>query len=315
MNASQTEKPKRRKFFRRVRRPQVKYVTLLPSVITLLNGIFGFAALSFADRGAQDWNFHQFTISHYTIAAYLIFFGMIADMLDGRVARMSHTTSSFGGQLDSLCDVISFGVAPAFLLLNFLQDTMLVRLEGMEAAISLATRWIWLAAGLFVACAIVRLARFNVENEEDETSHLTFSGLPSPAAAGVICSIVLFYDDMRTTLGSTSSVFRNVETAVVAVLPIIAIAIALLMVSRIRYPHMVNQYFRGKKPVEHLLWVGAIFGLIWLCGLQSALALVFVGFAFSGLVRWMVIRRKTPRIAIAELPKPLVETTGPGQSE
>ncbi len=303
------EKPKRRKFFRRARRPQVKYVTLLPSLITLLNGVFGFAALSFADRATADWNFHRFTISHYSIAAYLIFLGMIADMLDGRVARMSHTTSSFGGQLDSLCDVISFGVAPAFLLLNFLKEKMLIRLEGLDGAISLANRWIWLSAGLFVACAIVRLARFNVENEEDETSHLTFSGLPSPAAAGVICSIVLFYDDMRATLGSTSSMFQSVETAVIILLPILAIGIALLMVSRIRYPHMVNQYFRGKKPVEHLLWVGAIFGLIWLCGLQSALALVFTGFAFSGLIRSLIMRMKTPQAVVTELPTP-TESSG-----
>jgi CDP-diacylglycerol--serine O-phosphatidyltransferase len=310
MSAIQTEKPKKRKFFRRGRRPQVRYITLLPSLITLLNGVFGFAALSFADRGAQDWNFHRFTISHYTIAAYLIFLGMIADMLDGRVARMSHTTSSFGGQLDSLCDVVTFGVAPAFLLLNFLQDKMLVRLDGMEAALTLATRWIWLAAGLFVSCAIVRLARFNVENEEDETSHLNFSGLPSPAAAGVIASMILFYEDMRVTLGSTSSVFWGIETMVIYVLPMLGILTALLMVSRIRYPHMVNQYFHGKKPVEHLLWVAGVFGLIWLCGLQSAMALVFVGFAFSGLVRWLMIRTKTPRIVPVELAKPTEPNSG-----
>ena len=84
----------------------------------------------------------------------------------------------------------------------------------------------------------------------------------------------------------------------------LAILIALLMVSRIRYPHMINQYFRRKKPVEHLLWVAAVFGLIWLCGLQSAMALVFVGFAFSGLVRWLTTRSKAPRVATAELPKP-----------
>jgi CDP-diacylglycerol---serine O-phosphatidyltransferase len=304
MSAIQTEKPKRRKFFRRVRRPQVKYITLLPSLITLLNGVFGFAALSFADRGSQDWNFHRFTISHYTLAAYLIFLGMIADMLDGRVARMSHTTSSFGGQLDSLCDVISFGVAPAFLFLNFLQDKLFVRLDGLDAAMSLVTRWIWLAAGLYVSCAIVRLARFNVENEEDETAHMNFSGLPSPAAAGVIASMILFYEDMRVTLGATSSLFHLIETMVIYTLPFLAIAIALLMVSRIRYPHMVNQYFRGKKPVEHLLWIGAVFGLIWLCGLQSAMALVFVGYAFSGLVRWLILRVKSPQSVVVENPDP-----------
>ncbi len=315
MNMTNPEKGKKRRFFRRVRRPQVKYITLLPSLITLLNGVFGFAALSFADRAAQDWNFHRFTISHYAVASYLIFFGMIADMLDGRVARMSHTTSSFGGQLDSLCDVISFGVAPAFLLLNFLRDKFLVRLAGMEAASTLALRWIWLAAGLFVSCAIVRLARFNVENEEDETAHLHFSGLPSPAAAGLVCSIVLFYEDMRGTLGSTTTMFRFVETTVVVLLPLLTIMAGLLMVSRIRYPHMINQYFRGRKPLTHLFWFGAVFGLIWLCGLQSALALVFVGFAFSGLLKWASMRSRSPRMVAAVFPAPATETGEPADAK
>jgi CDP-diacylglycerol--serine O-phosphatidyltransferase len=178
-------------------------------------------------------------------------------------------------------------------------------------------RWSWLAAGLFVACAIVRLARFNVENEEDETSHLSFSGLPSPAAAGALCSMILFYEDMRVTLGSTTTMFRFVETMVVVTLPLLAIMVALLMVSRIRYPHMVNQYFRGRKPLTHLFWFGVIFGLIWLCGLQSAMALVFVGFAFSGLLKWASTRSRAPRMVVAELPEPatVTETAEPGDAE
>jgi phosphatidylserine synthase len=97
---------------------------------------------------------------------------------------------------------------------------------------------------------------------------------------------------------------------VIYVMPMLAILIALLMVSRIRYPHMINQYFRRKKPVEHLLWVAAVFGLIWLCGLQSAMALVFVGFAFSGLVRWLMTRTKTPRVLPVDLAKPTEPNSG-----
>ena len=82
------------------------------------------------------------------------------------------------------------------------------------------------------------------------------------------------------------------------------------MVSRIRYPHMVNQYFHGKKPVEHLLGVAAVFGLIWLCGLQSAFGVGVCRLSFSGLVRWLTTRTKTPRVATEEFPKPTEPNSG-----
>ena len=95
---------------RRMRKQRLKYVTVLPSLITILNGICGFAAIILASRGA------------FAMAGYMVLLAMIADMLDGRLARMNKSTSSFGGQLDSLCDIISFGVAPAFLMIEVLQQ-------------------------------------------------------------------------------------------------------------------------------------------------------------------------------------------------
>ncbi|MDH4238187.1 MAG: CDP-alcohol phosphatidyltransferase family protein, partial [Phycisphaerae bacterium] len=95
---------------RRVRKQRLKYVTVLPSLVTILNGVCGFAAIIFTSRGG------------FAMAGYMVLLAMIADMLDGRLARMSKSTSSFGGQLDSLCDIISFGVAPAFLMFEVLQE-------------------------------------------------------------------------------------------------------------------------------------------------------------------------------------------------
>ena len=111
----QTERAKQ-KLLRTVRRQRLKYITILPSLITLINGACGFAAIIFAGKAgstgsAEAGAYHQFPF--FSAACCMIFLAMLADMLDGRVARMSHNTSSFGGQLDSLCDVISFGVAPA----------------------------------------------------------------------------------------------------------------------------------------------------------------------------------------------------------
>ncbi|MHC4596343.1 MAG: CDP-diacylglycerol--serine O-phosphatidyltransferase, partial [Planctomycetota bacterium] len=165
---------------RRVRRQRLKSVTILPSLITILNGVFGFAAIIFAGEG------------EFVKAGYMILLAMLADMLDGRLARISHNTSSFGGQLDSLCDIISFGVAPAFLILRILEP----KLESVGfTGESFLHRFIWLAAVAYMSCAAIRLARFNVENEEDETAHMSFVGLPSPAAAGVIVSLVIFHQE------------------------------------------------------------------------------------------------------------------------
>ena len=134
-----------------MRKQRLNYIAILPSLITLLNGICGFAAIVLAAN------------NRFALAGYVLLLAMIADMLDGRVARMSQSTSSFGGQLDSLCDIISFGVAPAFLMLKVLEYKLeLVELNFLE-------RFVWLAAAAYISCTAIRLARFNVENEEDES--------------------------------------------------------------------------------------------------------------------------------------------------
>ena len=175
-----------------------------PSLITLLNGICGFAAIVFASKGVEHMSVRQINLSYFAWSGYMIFFAMIADMLDGRVARISKTTSSFGGQLDSLCDAISFGVAPAFLMLKVL-DHKLDETVGPEFTFEgFVYRFVWLAAAAYMACATIRLARFNVENEEDETAHMSFVGLPTPAAAGVLASLIVFYQDLLGKLGDAA---------------------------------------------------------------------------------------------------------------
>jgi len=315
MLESGTDKARKRNLLRRVRRQRLKYITILPSLITLLNGICGFAAIGFASKGfsagVDNFSFHKLELPYFAIAGYMIFFAMIADMLDGRVARMSHTTSSFGGQLDSLCDIVSFGVAPAFLMLKILDYKLTVLVAPTPVFSDFLGRFIWLAATIYIACAAIRLARFNVENEEDETEHMSFVGLPVPGAAGVLASLVVFYEDMLPSLGTGSAVYNIGEIMILYSLPFVAIGAALLMISRIPYPHLINQYFRGRKPVTHLFWSVAIIGLIYLCGLQSALVITFCGFALSGFVRWFYYRivLKAPRQTYTGLSVTLAETT------
>jgi CDP-diacylglycerol--serine O-phosphatidyltransferase len=262
----------REKLLNRMRKERLKYIAILPSLITLLNGMCGFAAIVFANKGA------------FALSGYMLMLAMIADMLDGRVARMSKSTSSFGGQLDSLCDMLSFGVAPAILMFNILEHKLqLVELAFLE-------RFIWLAAAIYISCAAIRLARFNVENEEDESAHMSFIGLPTPAAAGVIASLVLFHQEtLPEFITKSFQGYIIIENAIIYTLPFLALGTAVLMVSRIRYPHIVNQYIKGKKPFAHLIRLLLLIGLvIW--SVQTALAVIFCGFAASGFVKWSYYR-------------------------
>jgi CDP-diacylglycerol--serine O-phosphatidyltransferase len=281
MRRSKAETAKK-SLLRQVRKQRLKYITILPSLFTILNGVFGFTAIIFAGKGSgmlsaeSQIPFFTFgSTTYFAMSGYMILIAMIADMLDGRIARRVQSTSSFGGQLDSLCDIISFGVAPAFLMLNVLEHEFASIGLADE---SLLQRFIWLTAATYISCAAIRLARFNVENEEDESAHMSFMGLPTPAAAGVIVSLIIFHQE---TLASF---------AIICILPFLALGISVLMVSRIRYPHILNQYLRGKKPFGYLIRLLLLLAFIVVTSIQAALVLVFCGFAASSFVRWLYYR-------------------------
>ena len=281
---------RKQNLLKRVRRQRLKYITILPSLITLLNGVLGFAAIAFTSKGPEQFTFNHLPLTGFAVAGYMILFAMIADMLDGRVARMSKTTSSFGGQLDSLCDIISFGVAPAFLVLKVLEQHFNEIVSSNVVFLNFLERFIWLAAAVYLVCSAIRLARFNVENEEDETAHMCFVGLPTPAGAGVLVSLVIFKEVVLPGFIETSTLFKIVDFTVLYSLPFIAIGVAILMISRIRYPHVVNQYLKGRKPFTHLVSLGGVIGLIWLFGLENAILISFCGFALSGFSKWLYHR-------------------------
>ncbi|MHC4126291.1 MAG: CDP-alcohol phosphatidyltransferase family protein, partial [Planctomycetota bacterium] len=296
--------PGRENLLRRVRRQRLKYITILPSLVTILNGLCGFTAIVFTAK-ATSLNPQSFLYSHLpmpylAMAGYMIILAMIADMLDGRLARMSKSTSSFGGQLDSLCDVISFGLAPAFLMLKVLEYKLAGLAHLNPTLESFFNRFVWLTAAAFISCATIRLARFNVENEEDESAHMSFVGLPTPAAAGVIVSLVLFHQETLHDLPAKSTyAFTICENTIIYMLPFLALGIAVLMVSRIRYPHIINQYIKGKKPFGHFIRILLLLGvIIW--NRQAAMVLIFCGFAASGFTRWLY-RKATRKNELADL--------------
>jgi CDP-diacylglycerol--serine O-phosphatidyltransferase len=274
-----------------MRRQRLKYITILPSLVTILNGVCGFTAIIFAGKGAEVGvapfsggsriPFFTFgSTTYFALAGYMILLAMIADMLDGRLARKVKNTSSFGGQLDSLCDVISFGAAPAFLMLRVLEQYL--EPIGFGDG-SFLHRSVWVAAAAYMSCAAIRLARFNVENEEDESAHMSFVGLPSPAAAGVIVSLVILQQEIL------QQETPQTANAILYALPFVALGISILMVSRIRYPHVLNQYLRGKKPFAYLIRILLLLALvIW--NIQVALVVIFCGFAAISFVKWLYFR-------------------------
>ena len=293
----------KKNLLKRVRRPKLKHITILPSLVTIINGVCGFAAIVLASKGGDSGIMAGITgkmpvpqmpasseFSYFAMSGYMIILAMIADMLDGRLARMNKNTSSFGGQLDSLCDIISFGVAPAFLMLKVLEYKMSGFTGSNPTTGTFLERFIWVAAAGYICCAAIRLARFNVENEEDESAHMSFVGLPTPAAAGVIVSLVILHQETLPSLN-----------VIIYALPFCALGSAALMVSRIPYPHILNQYLRGKKPFSYLIRVLLLLAfVIW--NIQAAMVLIFCGFAASSFGKWFyykVISKKHKIVSTA----------------
>lgn len=223
----------------------LKTVPILPSLVTLGNVFFGFLAMAKAADAVmlsegKGLAANPLVIEKLQVAALLIFVAMIFDAMDGAVARMTKQTSAFGAQLDSMADMVTFGVAPAFLA-KVLMDFHTQGAPG--AVLSLQPKFIYVAAVVYVLCAAMRLARFNVEIPgESAEDHQEFSGLPSPAAAMGIAAMLTFF--CFVTTGSKGSMLGSLfdeEMAVwmVKALPVCLIVLGLLMVSRVPYPHLV----------------------------------------------------------------------------
>lgn len=245
-------------------------IAVLPALVTLGNAVCGFAAMAVVAHAPPmlvDGQTNPSTINAFALAGYLIFLAMVFDALDGRVARFARATSDFGGQLDSLADAISFGAAPALLAYRIVADNI-----AMEPV----RRLTMVLAAAYVGCTLLRLARFNVENVHDEEAHMTFRGLPSPAAAGTLAGLMALL----------MSLLRDGEAAMfckylVWSLPGILLLVGLLMVSTVRYSHLVNLLVRGRRPLRHLVLLGFLVLLVVLQK-ERVLAILFFGYALSG---------------------------------
>jgi CDP-diacylglycerol--serine O-phosphatidyltransferase len=252
----------------------IRTVAIFPTMFTLGNLICGFFAIVVASRVYKPTSqlmWGQGDPTHLMLSGCLIFAAMIFDALDGYVARLSRSASEFGKELDSLCDVISFGVAPAFLL---------VKICPQFAILHRGT--IWVIAATYAACAALRLARFNVETL-DEDDHSRFTGLPSPAAAASIAGFAIAFFELRNEDAAMAGAAK-LDAALQTFLPLFAIVAALLMVSRVPYPHVVNRIFRGRRSFGFL--VAIMFGLVAMIVIRGyAVPIIFCSFVLYGPLR------------------------------
>jgi CDP-diacylglycerol--serine O-phosphatidyltransferase len=254
----------RRRRWAELRERRRQTIFLLPGLLTTGNLLCGFYSAVLTLEGRYWW------------AAVALYVGILLDVLDGKVARLTRTTTRFGVELDSLADVVSFGVAPALLVYAWALAPLGRVGQG--------------AAFLYVICGTLRLARFNVLT--GLTDRRYFIGLPIPGAAGVIASLVMLVDPVD---------FGRVELFALASSTYL---LAFLMISSIRYYSFKELNFE-KRHAFGVLLVGVLAVLIVYAHPPVFLFLAFGSYALSGPVRRVLLRHREPAP-----PRVLVEVSG-----
>jgi CDP-diacylglycerol--serine O-phosphatidyltransferase len=244
----------------------IRAVAVLPTLFTLGNLVCGFFAIVVLARiekpegvqppspqirvefpeeigeAAKKFIGSEDPTHNLMLCGVLILLAMLFDAVDGQVARITRVTSDFGAQLDSLCDLVSFGLAPAILLVK-----MCPQFTSRHSEV------IWCVAALFACCAALRLARYNVETDQDD-DHTSFAGLPTPAAAATIASFAILSYALRNERALlTHENFQTYDSWMQLIVPALAVVISILMVSRIPYPHPLTQFLRGQRSFAQLV--------------------------------------------------------------
>ena len=278
---------------------EAAHIYLLPNLFTAGNMLCGFLAIKncieahFITAGtvlsAEQYKVAAIARSdHYIAAVWFIIYACICDMFDGRIARATHRESLFGAEFDSMADSVSFGVAPAlmacFLIINPNQN---------EEYIKLST---WLLAFIYLLCVGVRLARYNVltnpliPGNEKRSTGGDFVGLPSPAAAGLIASVVLALSKILKISDSYESFDLVLKSWSWVLLPLMLI-VSYLMISNVRFPSLkrVNWNTRTKSKGFVLI---ILVGLGLILFREFSMLVVFLGYITWGVVRHFFFLKK-----------------------
>ena len=237
--------------------PPHKGVYILPNLITTASLFCAFVSLTWVTRGM------------FESAALAIFFAALLDGLDGKVARLTNTSSPFGVEYDSLADLVAFGVAPAFLLFNWqLQD---------YGRYGLAVCFI------FAACGAMRLARFNITTSTG--SKKFFTGLPIPGAGCTIAALVLFMPHMPV------SFYQYLPPFCFG----LGLLLAILMVSRVRYYSFKDFGIVKAYPMRSLVAVLIVFAIVFINPKLMAF-LILLGYVLAGMIYTLVLMLRSRRL-------------------
>jgi CDP-diacylglycerol--serine O-phosphatidyltransferase len=283
----------------RRRRRRILRLSTLPTALTVGNLVCGVLALSYVADASSQYALVAAGVGDTAVATaqaallmeragWLVMLGMLFDGLDGRVARMVHSTSEFGGALDSLADVVTFGVAPALIAKTLMQG----------ALTSVDVRMTFLTAAFYAVCACLRLARYNAEHDEEPNTAVgDFSGIPTPGAAGVIAGVAMIHGqfihlvpDAQWKLGLSYVIGFGVLTG-----------LGLLMVSRVPYVHFANKFLRGRKPVGRVALLFLAMMLVLNFDFALVLAIGFAAYALSGPLTFLVRVARGKRSEIPEI--------------
>ena len=255
---------------------RMRPLVMLPTMVTLGNLFCGFLAVAFLTDSQvhDDPSLPSAAIERIGLvekSILMIFLAMIFDTLDGFVARLTGHASPFGAQVDSICDAVSFGVAPA----------LLFKVVAESDPTIITPKMALILAVIFLACGVLRLARFNLETDADEDSHRYFEGLPIPAAAAVVASLAFANIEIDP---------KDADSWIRRTLPYLVPVLGFLMVSRIRYVHVGTLLARrwNFQLVVLLVFVVALAVLFH----QISLPVICVGFALSGPVLMLFRRRE-----------------------
>jgi len=268
---------------------------ILPSIFTAANVLLGYYAILQVIHGAIQYAIAHATQNpveeawHFDNAAKAIGFAVLFDGLDGRIARMTGTTSDFGRELDSLADVITFGIAPSLLAWAWGFHQISAEISRQEMVLVLG-RLGAIASFLFLLAGASRLARFNISvnpqpSNPGRPGRKYFVGMPIPAGAGVIAAVVHFSGgDPLVWWGSA-----------VTWLLILVVA-SYLMVSTWRFYSFKDIDFRARQPFRLIVVFGLLFAAIWFFSRQ-VLFLIALTYMFSGVfwrLHWVFRRRRNP---------------------
>lgn len=260
-------------------------IYLLPNLFTAGNLFCGFLALTRiveADPAADNFNS---AIRH---ALFYILLACIFDLLDGRVARMGGYESPFGREFDSLADIVSFGVAPAFLVHRIVLKPVFINHPEVG----------WFIASLYVICGAFRLARFNcLAAMSGGGGGKYFLGIPIPMAAGMVASLTLFllwFDEKNFNVGT----WRYA-------LPAILVFLSIMMVSEVKYPTFKKLDWHTQRPFVKTLVIVLLIGFVivlWQQVLPVVAPLVFTAYLLYGLIRPSISRRIQKEIEVDDDP-------------